>query len=133
MKIVHDYPPLIDEIDAEFHVRNKPIIFAWADTIYNPKHVTITAPLMAHEKVHGLSQGDHPVEWWLEYIKSKPFRLHEELPAHVAEYRRLLKQHFSKVKAMDIVATKLCAPLYGSMVSLPYAKQLILNYGTDSH
>jgi len=133
VKIVLDYPPMIDEIDAAFHVRNQPVIYAWGDTIYNPKRITVTAPLMQHEMVHGKRQGDHVVEWWQEYIKSPVFRLHEELPAHVAEYQRMLKQHFSKVKAMDVVAKKLCAPLYGSLITLPHAKQLILNYGTDTN
>ncbi len=63
MRVVHDYPPLMDEIDAKFHVRGKPVIYAWGTTIYNPSNIDVPPQLIAHEAVHGQRQGRDVVGW----------------------------------------------------------------------
>ena len=46
MRIVNDYPPMFDEIDARFHVRGKPFLFAWGSVIYNAR---CTDPSSLHQ------------------------------------------------------------------------------------
>jgi hypothetical protein len=95
MRDIRDVPPLFDEIDAVFGVRGKPILFAWGDKIFNPAGVTIPQELIAHEAVHGKRQGD-VVGWWRRYLVDPEFRLAEELPAHVAEFKSICAQHSSR-------------------------------------
>ncbi len=50
MRIVHDYPPNFDAIDAAFSVRRiKGVIFTYGDVIYVPGGEEITLALRAHE------------------------------------------------------------------------------------
>ncbi len=136
MKIVCAEPPLIDEIDAAFKVRGKPIFFAFGDVLYNPMNVDIPPALLVHENVHGMRQkvyaGPLPLEqgvglWWLRYIKDRRFRLDEELPAHVAEYWHIARNvnRGRRRAALSNIAKRLSSPLYGNLISLEQAKRLI--------
>lgn len=139
MIIKHEYPPLIDEIDAAFHVRGKPIVFSWGDTIYNPAGGQIAPQIIAHEQVHGERQVAYPnalgyagglssiVAWWSRYIADPAFRLEEEIPAHIREYEvysRGTSRHDRRFY-LTHVAHKLSSPLYGSLISYFDAKTLI--------
>ena len=143
MRIVQAYPPLIDAIDGAFGVIGKPILFAWGDRIYNPAGVTVPAELLAHEKVHGERQSayafgagleDKVQAWWGEYIANPTFRLEEEMPAHVVEFKSLCEQHRAKWTSernmrrtfAAHVARKLSAPLYGRLVTFEAAKKFLL-------
>lgn len=134
MRIVHAYPPLIEEIDAAFHVRGKAILFAWGDVIFNPAEVPVPIELHEHEQVHGLRQGSNVEEWWRRYIADPAFRLEEELPAHVAEFNSLCEQQRPRwVSERNMrrtlaahVARKLSAPLYGRLVTFEAAKKFLL-------
>lgn len=134
MKIVQALPPLIDEIDAVFDVRDKPVLFAWGDTIFNPKGVTVPPELMAHEAVHGERQGADVEGWWRKYLADPYFVLGEELPAHVAEFRSLCDQHRSKWQSernmrrtfAAHVGRRLAAPLYGKLITPDKAKRYLL-------
>ena len=141
MIIIYDRPPLWDMIDAKFHVAGRPILFAWGDRIYNPERVNVPKELHAHEEIHGARQlqfnsrlaydsDDARIcQWWYAYIDSAPFRLIEETPAHRAEYQAYCKRHYgggARRERLTQVASKLAAPLYGSLVTLEQAKQLIL-------
>lgn len=123
MRVVVAEPPMMDEIDAAFDVRGKPVLFAWGDTIYNPAGVTVSPELMAHERVHGARQRTFPCgveDWWRYYISSPRFRLLEEIPAHVDEFLALCAQHGHKWPNKRnmrrafaaAVAKKLTSPLY---------------------
>lgn len=134
MRLVHAVPPLFAEIDAAFHVAGKPIIFAYGSAIYNPHGVTVPPELHAHEEVHGMRQGQDPMTWWRLYIADPAFRLAEEIPAHVAEYRKLCdlrraewtsERNMRRTFAAH-VARKLSAPLYGRLISFEAAKKTIL-------
>ncbi len=134
MKIVHAAPPMLDEIDAAFHVRGKPVIFAWGDTIYNPCYARVSPELLEHEKVHGGRQLAQGVEaWWKCYIADPEFRLREEIPGHQAEYRALIANQPNDRnwhhRALMYVAGRLAAPLYGGLVTAEKARKLIL--GTE--
>jgi len=131
MKIVVGYPPMIKEIDAKFHVKHRPVIFSWGDTIFNPMGGAIQPELIAHEEVHGQRQrevGAGVVEWWTLYIHSSKFRLDEEVAAHIAEYQYLVEHaenRKARKSALGYVARRLADPLYGRMVTRKTAMKLI--------
>lgn len=129
MKELRERPPLWDEIDAAFNVVGKPVIFAFGGIIYNPENGKITRELMAHEEIHGQRQGptaDDCFVWWRRYIQDRGFRLQEEIPAHQAEYRAYCKRHGSgRDKYLDFAASKLAAPLYGNLITIPQARRFI--------
>lgn len=142
MKISFDRPPLWEAIDKKFKVAGKPVIFAWGDTIFNPQRVPLTKELIAHEEEHGRRQFAYPCEaigwelatemWWQRYLIDPAFRLAEEIPAHVAEYRAYCKRHRgggSQRQMLQMIAGKLAAPLYGNLVDVKQATTLILDYG----
>src|SRR5581483_9466496 len=119
--VVNAEPPRIDEIDAAFKVRGKPVLFAFGEMIYNPAGVEVPPELLAHEEVHGERQralGSVDV-WWDRYLADPAFRLAEELPAHVAEFEKLCslyRYRWQSARAMRRtfaahVARKLAAPL----------------------
>lgn len=135
MRVVKALPPNFEEIDAAFAVRGQPILFAYGDTIYNPAGVDVPAELHAHEEVHGERQLTAGVDlWWKRYIVEAEFRLAEELPAHVAEYRALCRLHRGRwVSERNMrrtiaahVARKLASPLYGNLLTTESAKKAIL-------
>lgn len=129
MKEIRERPPLWDEIDKEFNVAGKPILFAFGGIIYNPEGGKITRELVAHEAIHGQRQGptaDECFAWWRRYIADKGFRLQEEIPAHQAEYKAFCKRHGSgRDKYLDFVAGKLASPLYGNLISVTQAARFI--------
>lgn len=130
MRIVVAYPPMIKEIDAKFHVRNKRVIYSWGDVIYNPMASNIRPELIKHEEVHGYSQRqtESVEEWWERYIASSSFRLKEEIPAHRAELEYLMEQalnRHAKRGALKHVAKRLAAPLYGRMTTTAEARRIL--------
>ncbi len=128
MRVVHDYPPLMDEIDKKFHVRGKPVIYAWGELIYNPTGQTIAPQLLAHEAVHGRRQGSDVFGWWRRYIDDAAFRLAEEIPAHRAEYLALIggqPNRHTRRRAMKATARRLAAPLYGVDISRAFAAAVL--------
>lgn len=137
MRVVQAEPPLIEEIDAAFKVRGKPVLFAWGDTIFNPLGVSIPPELMAHEAVHGLRQALCPggaESWWRRYIAEPEFRLLEEIPAHVDEFVSLCAQYRKNWRSernmrrtyASHVARRLAAPLYGRLISFADAKKALM-------
>lgn len=128
MRIVHDVPPLFDEINARFNVEGKSVLFAWGDTIYNPQNGKVDAPLLAHEAAHGIRQGKDIEGWWHRYIEDADFRLDEEVFAHRAEYmaRAMGATNRHERRALVVlVAKRLASPLYDYRLSVGRAKRLI--------
>jgi hypothetical protein len=131
MKIVIAEPPMIDEIDAVFNIRGKPVIFTWGGTIYNPQGIFITPELHAHEGVHYSRQtGDEAaiIKWWQRYLVDPEFRLAEELPAHRAEYKQfcaLNKDRNARSKFLAAVSARLSGPLYNQLITFNKARQEI--------
>ena len=128
-QIVMANPPMIDQIDKRFGVKNRTgIIYSWGDKIYNPSGVVISPQLIAHESVHGLRQGEKIAEWWEQYIDDPKFRLAEEIPAHQAEYEYLVTHAPSRQlrrAALKQTAQRLAAPLYGRMITVAKAKRIL--------
>jgi hypothetical protein len=107
MRILTEKPPMWDDMAKVFDLDKHKPIFCWGRTIYNPfGHLLDKTPqLIAHEEMHSRRQiGEHWLDegghndakvrlWWRDYLASASFRLEEEIPAHRAEYRHLLRMH----------------------------------------
>lgn len=131
MKIVVDYPPMFDQIDAVFHVKGKPVIFAWGVRIFNPQNIEVGPELLAHEEVHGTRQLEQGVySWWKRYLDDPEFRLVEEAHAHWAEYHFLFTRgnRQQRKAALKQTAKRLSAPLYmyGDLINAPQARTVLL-------
>lgn len=132
-RIVYDFPPMYDDIDAAFNVRGKPVIFAWGDKVYMPGQACgLSKALTAHEAVHCERQLKYPggIEaWWRRYIADQQFRLDEEIPAHRAELAVLearAKSPSMRSHAVSRTAARLAAPLYGNLITVSEAKRVLL-------
>lgn len=127
--IVIGRPPLFDLIDATFNIKGVPVIFAWGNTIYNPKGYPLPQHLIAHEAIHCVRQGDDIEGWWHRYCDDRQFRLDEEIVAHRFEFRTLLRLNGdvrnNRRVFLGRTAAKLANPLYGKLISLSEAKKVI--------
>jgi hypothetical protein len=116
LKIEIANPPGFEKIVAAFPKAAGPgVIFAYGDTIFNPSGVEIPPALMAHEQVHGNRQGATAEKWWERYIAEPDFRYYEELPAHAAEFHKIMNivhDRNQRAKLMMHTAQRLIAPLY---------------------
>lgn len=116
--ILIERPPNFELILKAFPDASGPgVIFAYGEHIYNPSGNPIPGPLVAHEKVHQERQRGvygNPDEWWFKYINEPQFRYHEEMFAHVAEYRTQLPglDRNDRAKLLQSTARRLIAPLY---------------------
>lgn len=125
---------MFDIIDAAFDVRGKPVLYAWGHTIFNPMGVDVGPELVAHEHVHAMRQGTDVAGWWRCYIGDRAFRLEEEIPAHVAEFKQICVMQASKWTSRrtmrrvlaGAIARKLSSPLYGELISFDQARKTIL-------
>lgn len=126
-----EYPPIFDRIKEVFPLAGKTTIFAFGDKIYVPGADTIDPEILAHERVHCERQLKIGVlEWWAMYLQDKNFRLNEEVLAHRVEYsflRGLFPGREKRNAILCHVAGKLAHPLYGRMVTMKYAKELVKN------
>lgn len=129
--VVHDRPPLWDEIVAAFpQARNPGVIFSWGDRIFDPSGDHLPPDLLAHEAVHGERQGTNEQkirDWWQRYIEDPSFRLAEEIPAHQAEFRWLIEHgnRSQRRKALRHVTERLAAPLYRYGITPAKARELL--------
>lgn len=131
MRIIEDYPPLIDEIDERFHIRGKPVIFAWGDTIYNPQKNPVADWLIAHEAEHGQRQGSDLtdiVSWWRRYMDEDAFRMEEEAYAHLAEYTFQLGGTINRQQRRSLMMTtakRFANPIYDYGLTKDRAKSIL--------
>lgn len=136
MRVVVEWPPIIDDIEKVFgdlHTGPHQPVFAWGKIIYNPFAHKLEAELIAHEAMHGQRQGHNEMSilrWWTDYLQSASFRLEEEIPAHRAEYRQLLRMHGhhrgSRKHWLKVTAARMRSPLYG--YNHLVTKQQAINY-----
>lgn len=126
MKQTYLFPPNYQQIVKAFpHVRHKPVLFAYGDTIYNPMRTKIPPTLIAHEAVHAGQQRmdwQDPTQWWDRYIADKEFRLRQEIPAHIAEYKAQ-----ATLRQLTAIAKRLASSLYGDLIDYEHAYALILD------
>ena len=129
MIILVERPPIWDEAIKVFDLEKHKPIFAWGpETIYNPYDHKLTTDMIAHEDMHMQRQGKTVAFWWRDYLASANFRLEEEIPAHRAEYRQLLRDYGNtrnnRRRLLSRVAARFRNPLYGynHLVSMEQAK-----------
>lgn len=130
--VVVGEPPLIDEIDAAFHVRGHPVFFSFGSVIYNPRGAHIPHSIRVHEAVHGERQIADVEGWWRRYIASPEFRLAEEIPAHIAEYRFFNGRPRNERRYhLKQIAKRLASPLYGRLITSVDAEKLLKEGAAD--
>lgn len=128
MKVLTLFPPNYQRINKAFGVRGKPVIFAYG-AIYNPSKIKIPPQLLVHEAVHIERQGDDPERWWERYIEDPRFRLEEEIPAHVAEYRVMKPLDGpGGDRWLNLIAERLASPLYGSLIGQAAARSILAHW-----
>ena|ERR1700687_16727 len=131
IEVKFEQPPNYKEIVKVFPAvkLRRGVIFTYGKIIYNPGRVVLTPALRAHEMVHSRRQGveDGPSKWWDRYLTDKKFRLAEELVAHQTEYLIATDGAGRQVRraALAQIAARLSGPIYGRMISLDDAKELI--------
>ena len=127
--VIRERPPNYEKIVAAFPDAAKPgVIFAYGGFIFAPGEVAVPPQLQAHERVHLLRQGADPDGWWDRYINETHFRLTEELLAHRAEWREFERRTWNptaRAIALQQIAAKLAAPLYGGLISVEEARRKI--------
>lgn len=137
MNVRNEKPPMWHAIDNAFNIGDRPIIFAWGTTIYNPNNGKVTRELMEHEEVHGARQlsygsdtpGERIVKWWERYIADPEFRLAEEIPAHRIEYQAFCRRHGdrnARAKYLAMLAGRMSGQLYGGVITAIQARERIL-------
>jgi hypothetical protein len=130
-RVIVDYPPNYDAINARFNVHKlRGVIYSFGPVIYNPSGAPIGPEFLVHEAVHGRRQGSSEAgiaEWWKRYLDDPKFRLAEEIPAHIAEYRWLLESGNREQRraAASAVAARLSAPLYGRLIGRSTALHML--------
>ena len=114
--IITELPPNFEQIKAAFPNAGDPgVIFAFDGNIYCPSGNVIPPALLAHEEVHLKRQTLHGADdWWAHYIYDSEFRYHEELLAHVAEFKahRFSNDRNFGAALLMRTAMRLVAPLY---------------------
>ena len=131
MKVIYEYPPNIEEIDAKFNVKGKPIIYTWGDIIYCPIYTVISPELYVHEGIHSKRQTSdlkNIEAWWARYLVDDEFRLNEELLAHKAEYRKFCdgnKDRNARNLYLNSVSSRLSSSMYGNMMTQSQARKII--------
>lgn len=137
MKVKNKYPPNYQKIVKYFpFIKGKyGIVFTYGNKLYAPGKPDIPEHLMKHEETHLRQQQNHPEGvkgWWNEYIKSKQFRLKQELEAYQNQYI-YAKAHLNRQqrrKLLRKISKDLSSKMYGKIISKKKAKRLIKNNKT---
>lgn len=135
MKIKHHKPLIYPIVKFFFPAAHWDIvIITWGDTAYCKTE--LNASLVEHERVHTEQQSRNKLIglwWWVRYIYSPAFRLSQEIPAHIAEYRTAIRGVSSQRRAyfLDFISERLSGPLYGNVMTRDAAKRLLLGYPQD--
>jgi hypothetical protein len=128
----HEFPPNIADIEKEFgSLKEKPIVFTYNDTIYNPIGFQIPADLLVHESTHAEQQDGDAETWWTHYLADKDWRIEQEAEAYGNQYRficRTVKDRNARDKNLRIMAGFLSGPMYGSVINLQEAMKRIRMY-----
>lgn len=124
------YPPNIEAIAKVFGRKNlKFAVFTYAPTVYSPNGTNLPPHLVEHEQQHLDQQGDKPQEWWDRYLADPEFRLEQEIEAYQRQYAFSQKymNRAERRKLLNKISKDLASPLYGSIISIERAKEVIKN------
>lgn len=129
MLISKEKPPIYNRLHEIFGIDwEKGICIVWGDTCHSINDVR--SDLYIHEEVHVHQQKAlGPKIWWETYITDKSFRLSQELEAYQAQVDFIMKSpELSRAvrrNARDYLAKELAGDIYGNMVSVKKAKELL--------
>lgn len=129
MQIVQSFPPNIDKIKAAFNVPPN-TVFTYSPHVYSPLSKDLPTHLVIHEQTHLTQQHDDPEAWWDRYLQDADFRFDQELEAYRNQYRymqRNIKNYHRLQSELDLLAKDLSSAMYGSIISLFHARELIMN------
>lgn len=129
MKIVHEFPPNIDDIRNTFDLSNHPdVIFTYGDTVYHPAGTELPQHLKVHEGTHIQQQKvTGAKEWWDRYLVDVDFRLEQELQAYrnqwsiISKIRNWREQEW----LLNQIAADLASEIYGNVITKAEARKLI--------
>jgi len=127
LKIINEFPPNIQAIKNVFPITGKET-FSWGDIVYNPSGDKLSKSLLAHERVHGIQQGDDIEGWWARYLIDTEFRFTQELEAHRVEYLVFISDEPNRNRRRILlkqISKRLSSRMYGSMVTFEKARKLI--------
>lgn len=149
MKIVEDYPPNFELIQAALPDAGEEQTYCWGETIYAPDGHEVPPDIIFHESVHARQQGSDPGAWWMRYLSDSQFRLEQELDAYSQQYVFALraieraaeeapaghrldagKSNLQKRALFDI-AQALSSHVYGGLVSYGEAEACLRRYARD--
>jgi hypothetical protein len=130
MKIINKYPPNYSDIEKRFDLRGRKPIFAYGEVLYNPHGVSIDPSFIVHEETHQKQQakiGDVE-EWWRLYLTDDKFMLAQEVEAYQVQYE-WAKENMARPQRralLKFISQVLGSPMYGSLVTVDEARELIL-------
>ena len=134
MKIIHDYPPIWEEVNmAGMRPNPNNIAFTYCGAIYVPSGRQLDDHVVAHEEVHGKQQGegeDGARAWWSRYIIDPYFRIEQEAEAYARQYDFIcvkIKDRNQRHKVLTDLGRMLAGPTYGSVVNQSDACAMIKN------
>jgi hypothetical protein len=129
--VVKAFPPNYKEICKAIPgvLKNKAIVFAYGDTIYNPAGAMLQMHFLAHEQTHLDRQSGNPDEWWSKYLSDVQFRLDEEVVAYRVQYQYAVEfgSRADRRNLLKHIANDLSGPMYGNLVNREQAIKLITN------
>jgi hypothetical protein len=120
MRIIATKPPNYEDIVAALGTPPENAIFAYDGNIYFEGCGPLPTTLIEHERVHLWRQAGDPKQWWWQYLNLPPFRLQEELVAHVREYQVYCAKHHGiepRKRYLTAIAARMSSPMYGRMVT----------------
>ena len=130
IKIIKAQPPFLLQIVSAVMKPEPTTIFPYGNIIYNPSGLPIPQDIMIHEAVHIAQQGENPAYWWQRYIFDKNFRLSQEIEANREQYKficKIFKDRNARVRILLKIATNMASEVYGKMISITQAMNLIKN------
>jgi len=132
VKVIHDYPPVWNNVCLTFNIIPKNVIFAYGDCIYNPDDIDLPEFLVKHEQVHFKQQGgtqEGAMLWWGKYLRDPEFRIEQEVEAYgvqLREMRKLTKNREEWTKMLWNLAKSCSGPLYNNAITHTEAMKRIL-------
>ena len=135
MKINFSKPPLWEEINKKFKVKETDDIFyTFGDTIYSPNRVVPSDDVIKHEEQHAEQQNHNDKDaeiWWRKFIHDPEFRVVEEGEAYGAQYRFLCQKYKDRnyrAKILWNLAEILSSNIYGNCINHSEALKVIRQF-----
>lgn len=118
MKVVHSYPPNIEEIKKAVTIHEN-TIYTYGNTIYNPSAKSLSKDLFIHEQIHMNQQKKSPADWWKKYLEDVSFRLSQELEAYRAQllFYRMHHNYNLTINFKEEIAKILSSDMYGNIIT----------------